>query len=207
MSQFLDIDTWIRKDHFKFFKQFEEPFFGVCVDVDATKAYQKAKEMGASFFLYYLHKSLVAVNKIEPFRYRIDNDKVLIHDEILASATINRDNGTFGFSYIPYFEDFKAFEIGAKAEMERVRNATGLELGSPSANIVHYSSLPWIKFTALSHARSFSYPDSVPKISFGKLSNEGEKKVLPVSIHVHHALMDGFHVGQHIELFETLMNE
>lgn len=206
MNRYLDIDTWVRKDHFHFFKSFEEPFFGVTVEIDATQAYQKAKDMGTSFFLYYMHKSIVAVNKIEPFRYRIDEDKVIIHDAIMASSTINREDGTFGFSYIPYFEDFNDFEKGAKAEIERVRQGTGLELGSPSANIVHYSTLPWIRFTALSHARSFSFPDSVPKISFGKLSQEGVKKVLPVSIHVHHALMDGYHVGQHIELFETLMN-
>jgi len=31
------------------------------------------------------------------------------------------------------------------------------------------------------------------------------RKVMPVSVHVHHALMDGYHVGQYIELFGQLL--
>ena len=33
------------------------------------------------------------------------------------------------------------------------------------------------------------------------------KRSMPVSVHVHHALVDGVHVGQYIEEFQKLMNE
>ena len=29
---------------------------------------------------------------------------------------------------------------------------------------------------------------------------------MPVSIHVHHALVDGLHVGQYIDCFQELLN-
>jgi chloramphenicol O-acetyltransferase type A len=29
---------------------------------------------------------------------------------------------------------------------------------------------------------------------------------MPVSVHVHHALMDGFHVGQFVEAFQDILN-
>ncbi len=64
MLKKLDIATWDRKEHFHFFKQFEEPFFGICTEVDCTLAYQQAKALQTSFFLYYLHKSIVAVNHV-----------------------------------------------------------------------------------------------------------------------------------------------
>lgn len=99
------------------------------------------------------------------------------------------------------------FEQNAKAEIERVRNTTGLVPATASEHVIHYSSLPWIPFTALSHARNFKYKDSIPKISFGQLTDRGGMKVMPVSIHVHHALMDGFHVGKHIEKFQALLNQ
>lgn len=35
----------------------------------------------------------------------------------------------------------------------------------------------------------------------------GDKNIMPLSVHVHHALMDGFHVGQFIEEFQRIMNE
>lgn len=206
MIQKLDINAWDRKEHFHFFRKFDEPFFGVCVEVDCTQTYQHAKQNGYSFFLSYLHKSIVAVNQTKPFRYRIVGDEVIIHDTVAASSTINRDNGTFGFSYIPYAEDFNTFVAGAQKEIERVRNSTGLKPANSSENVIHYSSLPWIKFTAISHARSFSFPDCIPKISFGKITNEAGKITMPVSVHVHHALMDGFHVGEHLERFQQLLN-
>ena len=60
MSNYLlDIDNWKRKDHFHFFRQFEEPFFGVTVNVDCTNAYNTAKSNGISFFLYYLYHCCV----------------------------------------------------------------------------------------------------------------------------------------------------
>ncbi|RYG03106.1 MAG: hypothetical protein EOO02_09150 [Chitinophagaceae bacterium] len=69
----------------------------------------------------------------------------------------------------------------------------------------HLSALPWLNFTSISHARAFSFPDSCPKISFGKLSEVEGKSLMPVSIHVHHGLMDGFHVAQFVERFEAEM--
>ena len=71
---------------------------------------------------------------------------------------------------------------------------------------MHFSSLPWLDFTSFSHARSFSFPDSSPKISFGKMTESKGKKSFSVSIHVHHGLVDGFHVGQFVEKFQELMS-
>ncbi|MCF6360116.1 MAG: CatA-like O-acetyltransferase [Cyclobacteriaceae bacterium] len=63
----LDLSTWNRNAHFDFFKSYDQPFFGITAEVDITKAYIFTKERGVSFFLYYLHKSLVAIHEIEPF--------------------------------------------------------------------------------------------------------------------------------------------
>ena len=71
MKRKLNIDTWNRKEHFNHFCQMEEPFFGVTISIDCTNAYLKSKELGISFFTYYLHKTLTAINAIESFRYRI----------------------------------------------------------------------------------------------------------------------------------------
>lgn len=207
MYRILDIEKWSRKDHFLFFSKFEEPFFGVTVRLDCTKAYNTSKSIGSSFFLYYLHASLKAVNSIEAFKYRIKNGQVIIFDKINASPTINRDNGTFGFSYIDYLEDFKEFEKSAKIEIEKVRNTTGLDPAGSGENVIHFSSIPWINFTSISHARSFSFPDSCPKISFGKVTESEGIKSMPVSIHVHHGLMDGHHVSQFIEEFQKLLDK
>ncbi|MCZ8196245.1 MAG: chloramphenicol acetyltransferase [Flavobacterium sp.] len=207
MKQKLNLEIWNRKEHFLFFKQMEEPFFGVTITVDCTKAYEKAKELGVSFFTYYIHKTLVAVNSIEPFRYRILNDEVYIFDRIDVSSTILREDKTFGFSQIKYSEHLNEFAENTKNEIARIQTTTGLFTREYSENLIHFSALPWINFTSFSHARSFTWPDSCPKISFGKMIDENGKKTMSMSIHVHHGLMDGYHVGEFVDLFQNLLNQ
>ncbi|MCX2474657.1 chloramphenicol acetyltransferase [Pedobacter sp. MC2016-05] len=207
MKEKIDINTWIRKDHFEFFNAFEEPFFGVTVDVDCTSTYQEAKETGVSFFLLYLHKSLAAANKVEEFRYRIINGEVWKYDSVNAATTINRPNGTFGFGYMDFDPDFDKFKNEALKEIENVQQSIGLIPSSSGENVIHYSALPWLNFTSMSHARKFSYHDSCPKISFGMVRDENGRKVMGISIHVNHALMDGFHVSQFVDEYQSLLNQ
>lgn len=209
MKIFLDLENWNRKEHFLFFKQFEEPFFGLTVEIDCTRAYAAAKELETSFFVYYLHKTMVAVNTIEPFRYRIIDDAVCVYDRIDVSATILRADNTFGFSLIEYTPDFGVFTKNTFEEIERIQNTTGLLTREfPDNNLIHFSAVPWINFTSVSHARSYTFPDSCPKISFGKMMiDTNGKKTMSMSIHAHHGLMDGFHIGQFVDCFQKLMNQ
>jgi len=205
MKRKLDLDTWNRKAHFEFFRTFEEPFHGVCVTIDCTEAYRFAKARGISVFLHYLYRSLSAAQKIEPFRQRIAGNDVVVYDQIDAGSTIARANGTFGYGHILYHEDLAMFLEGANRVVERVR--AGNDLTRTAAdNIIRYSALPWIDFTSLSHARMFSFANSCPSVSFGKMTESAGKRSMPVSIHVHHALVDGLHVGQYIDCFQELMN-
>jgi chloramphenicol O-acetyltransferase type A len=209
MKTLLDLENWNRKEHFHFFKQMEEPFFGMTVEIDCTKAYETAKVLNASFFIYYLHKTLVAVNTIESFRYRISENQIYINDRIDGSATIGREDGTFGFSLIEYDPDFRIFEQTALAEIERIQATTGLFTREFNEdNVIHFSAIPWVNFTSLSHARSYTFPDSCPKISFGKMMvAENGKRTMSMSVHVHHGLMDGFHVGQFVDYFQIIMSQ
>lgn len=206
MKQKLNLETWNRKEHFLFFKQMDEPFFGITTTIDCTKAYSKSKEIGVSFFVYYLHKTLQAVNEIENFRYRIIDDEVFIFENIDASATIMRADKTFGFSYIKFSNDLSHFNEITLKEIERIQTTTGLLTREYPENLIHFSALPWVNFSSLSHARSFTWPDSCPKISFGKMMDENGKKTMSVSVHVHHGLIDGYHVGGFIDALQKLLN-
>lgn len=207
MKTKIDLSTWNRKGHFEFFSQMEEPFYGLTVNVDCTHAYKTAKNLNIPFFTYYLHKTLVAVNNIENFRYRIIDKEPYIWNRIDVSSTIMREDKTFGFSLIEFDSDLNQFHQNVLLETERIQNTTGLLTREfPDNNLIHFSAIPWINFTSMSHARGFSYPDSCPKISFGKLTEVNGKKSMPMSIHVHHGLIDGYHVGLFIDEFEKQMN-
>jgi chloramphenicol O-acetyltransferase type A len=204
----LNLDSWNRKEHFLFFKQMDEPFFGVTTRVDCTHAYEKSKALGISFFAYYLHKTLLAVNSVENFRYRIYDNDVYVYDRIDASATIMREDQTFGFSLIEHAENLHDFAVNVKEEIARIQTTTGLFTRPfTKDNLIHFSALPWIDFSSFSHARSFQWADSCPKISFGKMMEADGKRTMAVSVHVHHGLVDGLHIGQFFSQLDHFMKD
>ena len=205
MKRQVNLETWNRREHFNFFKQFDDPYYGVCVNVDCTNAYRIAKEKNVSFFLYYLYQAAAAANVIEPFKYRLEEDSVVVYDVIDIGSTIGRDNGTFGFMHLSYRPSFDEFIPEASAEVARVKHTTDLVRTSVN-NLIRCSALPWIDFTSLSHASHSLFKDSCPKVSFGKMTENNSKRSMPVSVHVNHALVDGLHVGQYIECFQEKMN-
>lgn len=207
MKQKIDLNKWVRKPQFDHFVAMDEPFYGVCVNIDCTRAYETAKKMGVSFFLFYLYQSLLASNAVDAFRYRIEGDEVYLYDDTKAAVTIDRPDETFGFGYFDFYPDFSRFVNEASLEIEKIRAANTLEPSSLD-NAIHYSAAPWVNFTSLSHPRRFSIPDSCPKITFGKMTTDANgNKSMPVSIHVHHALVFGRDIGMFVDTFQKLMNQ
>lgn len=206
--EIIDTNTWKRKEHFQHFRKFDEPFFGIVAQIDCTIAYNLTKKKGHSFFAWYLHRSLMVANQIEEFRTRILNGKVVLFDTVHASATMGREDGTFGLSFTEFTPDFSKFEKSLKNEAEEVNNSIGLRLRKDEIrlDLIHYSSFPWKHFTGLTHAREFKSGDSVPKITFGKFFYQNKQKIMAVSVNVHHGLADGYHVARFFELFQELMN-
>ncbi|MFD1873202.1 CatA-like O-acetyltransferase [Hymenobacter bucti] len=204
MKQLVDLASWNRREHFEFFSRFEEPFFGLVANIDCTPALAEAKRLGMPFFLYYLYHALQAVNHVEALCYRIEEGQVYSYDRIHASATIGRPDHTFGFSFLELHEDLGDFVRAASAEIAAVQASEGLRLSPATArlDVIHFSALPWVRFTGLTHARSFAHPDSMPKISVGRTYVEGATMLMPVSVNVHHGLADGYHVGLFLTEFQ-----
>ena len=171
-----------------------------------TIAYEKAKAMKIPFFVYYLHKTIAAINQVENFRYRIEENEVVLYDEIDASATIMREDKTFGFSFMKFHSDIQDFAKIAQIEIERIQITPGLFTREFPENIIHFSAVPWINFTGLTHSRKYSLKDSCPKVSYGKLMTENGKKTMAMTVLAHHGLVDGYHMGLFVDALQNLLN-
>jgi chloramphenicol O-acetyltransferase type A len=201
----IDLDTWERRALFQLFQSFSEPYHGVCVRVDCTETYLYAKKHQLSMFLSLLHRSLAAAQRVDNFRTRIEDGEVWRYKHIHSGSAVGRENGTIGFAHYRYNEDLHTFVSEASVQIERVQGRTDLER-YPGVDLIRYSVLPWFDFTSLSHARDFARGDSAPLITFGKITEAGGRRMMPVSIHVHHALVDGLHVAQFLDHFQNLLD-
>ena len=204
----IDLATWNRKEHFEFFTKMDSPYFGIVTEVDCTHAYAKAKELNQSFFATYMHKSMMAINQTEAFKYRIVDNQVVVFDVIHAGTTIGREDGTFGFAFIPFSEDFETFNTALQEEIKGVHHSTGLRLSNNrlGKDHVRHTTIPWNSFSAILHPTNFNNDESVPKVSFGKFNIRDGRKYMPVSIEAHHGLADGIHIAKYLEEFQRQLD-
>ena len=205
----VDTENWNRKEHFEFFSKMASPYFGIVTEVDCTKAYENAKKNAVSFFAYYLHKSMIAINSVEELKYRIVENNVVSFPVINAGATVGREDGTFGFIFVNFSNDFETFNAELQKEIQSVQNSNGLRLNNDDIkkDLIRHSTIPWTSFTGLLHPTNFDRTESVPKITFGKFNIREGKKYLPVSIEAHHGLVDGFHLGKYLNEFQKQMDK
>lgn len=205
--RYLDIENWNRKQHFDHFRKLRDPYFAVVVEVDVTETYSYAKRTDTPFFALYLYACLKAINSVENFRYRIQGEKVVIHDAIHASATISREDNTFGCTFIYYDENFETFLTNFRKEKQRILTTTDLFPANDSDDCIHCSALPWLNFSGHKEPFSGIKDDSVPKLAFGKFSKKENRLMMPVSVAVNHALVDGYHLGEFFKQYQIELNK
>ncbi|MDN3667461.1 CatA-like O-acetyltransferase [Algibacter miyuki] len=202
----IDINTWNRKQHFEHFSALADPSFAVTIPFNVTQAYQVSKANKISFFTRYLHDCMRAINEVENFKYRILDNEVVVYDVIHTSPTILRQDKTFGFSFVHFNDDFKLFSDNLENEKTRINNSTNLYPPVNGLDCIHCSALPWVNFIGHKEPNS-GLLDSIPKISFGKATKINDELIMNVSVHVNHALVDGYHVGLFSEKFQHFLNE
>ena len=206
---FLDLERWPRRDAFEYFRGFDKPYFNVCTRLDVARLKQAvADRRVVSLSLAYHFIALRLANQIEAFRYRLDGGRVRVHPVVHGSTTVLRNDGSFGFADLDYDADFAAFAARAAAAMAATRaGRLPFEPKPDDSARIHFTTLPWLHFTSFSHARNWGREDSVPKLAFGRIDSDGAHAWMPLSVEVHHALMDGLHVGQFVQGFEAALQD
>ena len=208
MAGYLDTETWSRRHLFRLFKDYDNPSFNICADVDATRLLEFTRSQNLSFFVTYHFLSTKTANELEPFRYRLRGERVLVHDRVDAGAVLLLEDESFTFVYFDFTEEFGVFHASASETIERARsNAPPLDAREDRDDLIYHSDIPWVSFTSISHARDSRRQSGIPKISFGKYRDVGGRMLMPVSVEVHHALLDGLHVGRYFERLQSYFDD
>ncbi len=139
-------------------------------------------------------------------KMRIENDLPVLFDTIHLSTTIARPDGTFGFSFTKFDESFEVFHEAFLMETERVKAESGLKSPYSDIDVIYCTVLRKVRFTSFEHAHGLGDGGGIP-YAFGETFIQDGKRLLPVALRVHHALVDGQHVGQFYERMEEILNE
>lgn len=203
----VDLETWNRKEAFEFFKDYEDPFFNVTVNIDATRLHQLCSAYGLSFAAACVFYSQKSVNSIREFRIRLIEGKPVEFERVEATQTVLQDDESFTFCYLGFNEDLKEFCAEAAAAVEDYKAKRTFDVESDRLDLVYYSVIPWISFTSFKHASKLNPDQTIPRIVFGKYVRAEPHILLPVSVEVNHRIVDGIHVGKYVEAFQKNLNE
>ncbi len=196
----IDLATWSRGQHFSLFKDFDQPYFNICIRLPIKPLYDACKVRHDSFFKAYIYVILKACQAYAPMRQRIIDGQPFQLANIRASVVELADDDTFRFSYFSECDDFNQFSLHAdKVSAKSLNNdlfSAAFRATEGQADLLHISVLPWLNFTSFSHATKQGASLAIPKIVFGQYDHKTGD--IPLAIDVHHALMDGLHVAQFI---------
>lgn len=200
----LDIDGWPRKSTYEFFRNFEDPFINITANVDVTSLYQFSKKNSLSFALTALFCSLRAANEIREFRIRLFEGRLVEFDTIHATQTILNSDETFSFSYFEMKDDVFEFDSFGKAAMAKYKGLRSFDVEVGRCDLIYYSVVPWVSFTSIKHATRHDNTQTIPRIVFGKMFEEGAVRKMPMSVEANHMIMDGIHVGKFFVRFQEI---
>lgn len=204
-----DIHSWNRKEQFEFFKDYEDPFFNISLNLDIIRLHSFCKKNNLSVILSLYYFAMKGAESCTEFRLRFFKGEIYDVGTMKMGSTVLNSDKSFTFCYFPMTDSVESYsQVGKDLIENHHRNITDFKSDEDELAVIHGSVLPWISFTSVNHARKGDEKDKgIPKFVFGKYFNENNKILIPFSIEVHHALMDGYHVGQFVENLQKTLNE
>lgn len=208
-SKQIKLASWAREAHFNFFKDFSQPYFNICVQVDMSALYKKCKLHKVAFSSAYLFALDQAIAAYPPMRYRILDDQPVCFDGISLSIVSLAADDTFRFVTVPHESSLSEFDknlrnLKHQAHLEPLLSERVAQ-NEARADVCHVSVLPWLSFSSFSHATTTGTTFGIPKCVFGRF--DSETGMTPLSIEVHHALMDGLHVAKFVAELQKKLDE
>ena len=204
LPRILDMNTYVRKSHFEYFKNMAYPYVGVTVNVDITEFLADTKEKKQPFFLSFLYYLANAANSVPEFRQRILLDGIVEYGQCKTSHTVALKDGTYCYCTLDSAGPFEKYlKEAVRIQAEAAENEC-LEDGEDALSLLFISTVPWFSYTSLVQPVP-SPADSNPRLTWGRYFMQEGRILLPVSVLCHHALVDGIHIAQFYKKLEDLL--
>lgn len=200
----IDINHWERKEVFQFYKDMDFPMYSMTFELDVTHFYKHIKQEKKSFYFSFMHLLIHQMNQITNFKYRFLEDKPCLCDSIHPSFTdLIKGKDLFKIVTVDYCEDVDDFiDIAKRSSDEQGESFINLT-HEVRQDLVYITTFPWASYKQVTFAHNQDAHDAIPRITWGKFENINGKMMMPFTVAVHHAFVDGLHVGK---LISNLQN-
>lgn len=204
----IDIDNWDRKDIYNFFINQRRIVMSITVDIDVAPLVDFAKKHNLKFYPTMIWAVSQVINRHDEFKYSLNKNGELIKWDYVSPfyADFNKEKECFSKILTEYSQDIFAFHKAFLENREKHKELVGFQSDAPQ-NFFDISCLPWIKYN---HIDAHVFDEGLflaPVIVWGKYQKEGGKLIMPISMNIHHAVADGFHVSRFFNEIQEYINE
>ncbi len=200
----VDLESWKRKVHCQVFMNAMLPQYCVSLELDVTRFRSHVREKGLSFSLAFIYAVTRCANRIEEFRYRFLDGKVVLYESInTAFAHLDKGAELFKFVSAPMRETMEEYvRLAAETAVSQKEYFAG-----PLENDVFiFSALPWVTFTHVSHTDSGDRERAQPMFDWGRYRERDGTLLMPFSVQVHHSFVDGIHIGKLVTELQSYLD-
>ena len=196
----IKLENFERKDSFLQFFYKKRPFVSITTELEITNLVKYSKKHKNLYALIGF-VILKAVNEIKEFKYRFENEKIVMYDKITTSFTDLKKDNNVGFLNVDFAENYTNFLSNFKKAREEMLKAEGL-LTYENQGQIWCSCVPWYKFSSMEVPYDDDY--TIPQFVWGQYELKKRKYFINMHIFVNHAFVDGFRIGKLINLFNEI---
>ena len=191
-------EQWPRYEIYKFFQPMDNPFFAVTFTLDVTRLHDYAKARGLSFYYALVFLCTEAMNDVEAFHYFERAWQLCRLDRRIPSFT-DLNPGAEQFHIVTMDHGAELDTFCRAARETSLAQTCFIRAEAESEALIYFSCLPWLPLTHLTNERSTDPADAIPRLSWGKYTEQDGRLTLGLSAELNHRFADGLHLGRFYE--------
>ncbi|WP_368875422.1 type A chloramphenicol O-acetyltransferase [Proteus penneri] len=202
----VDLEQWNRKEHFLHYRHNVQCGFSLTTKIDITVLKIVLDKNNLKLYPVMIYLIAKTVNSYPESRMAIKDNELVIWDYINPAYTIfHPKTETFSELWSEYFEDWHSFSQGYNQDYQKYKDNLSLSAKANfPENHFYISMIPWVSFDGF-NLNIANVKDYFPPIfTMGEYTLQSGKFLLPISIQVHHATCDGFHIARMINKLQEL---
>ncbi len=201
----INLELWDRKDHYLFYLNMDIPQYTLTFEVEITPLIHYIKKNGFPFYLSMIYFVMKTTQQIEAFRYRIWENEVVLFDRVHPSFTdMESQSSLFKIVSVDMEEPLETFIQSAQNHAQNQTEFIDLSK-EKRQDWVFITSFPWARYTSLTNAMNIDPKDAIPRISWGRFTEQNGRITLPLTLGVHHGFVDGYHISLWLNAFDQML--
>lgn len=195
----IDTNSWKRKPYFDHYFNQIRCTYSITVNIDITNVLSFKDRNKVKLYPLLIYVISKAVNKYEEFRTAInDRGEIGVWETLSPCYTVfHKDSESFSNIWTEWNDDLNLFLSNFEQDSKRFGQIDRIDAKpNTPANVFPISSLPWTTFTGFNLNIFADGTYLLPIFTYGKYFKDGNRYLIPLSIQVHHAICDGFHVSR-----------